>query len=607
MLARSLLKKTVGFFKTTAEGVASHPMGVVRSSLSHTAKRTTHRAASSTSSSVTTLATREQCVVATSSEKKQQLPGMAAVRSGTLLVTPSSTAVRTMSTARVRHFTTQANDKTPIEPHPIPQLKEIDEMVAMAKATPGLPDLSNTMMIGVQHMLETTTTIFEGYIKLGFNPRNMYFSGKCYSSALAVEERVRQMGIHLMPTGKPDEPGQYHQYCVDGMKRMWQYFIADIKNKNVDRIIILDEGGRCIEVMPEYLRFQFPFGSVEQTRAGLYSRSLFHLPFSLVDVASSAVKKILEPPLIAEAVLNGIIEILPRYGVNREMVCGVVGNGAVGRGIAEYLLAQGYSVLVFDKDENSFSNLKGQKFVRMRSIADLISNAQCVFGCTGLDITQGLDIFDITKGNKIFISCSSEDKEFLSLLKLIAERNLIAVDPFADMVCRVPGTKNKIIVARGGFPANFNRNPWNVRAENIAITQCLLFGGVVQAITIAEQPKADGYTVNNPTKQILDPHIQATAVRLWRRHHPNNYYTQEQLARFEELDWINNNSGAGNVYVANSFVGRCYPFDFRSPALPAMSAALVSADHSVGSGNQTSQNNISVSFPHGDTAMRPHI
>jgi hypothetical protein len=65
-----------------------------------------------------------------------------------------------------------------------------------------------------------------------------------------------------------------------------------------------------------------------------------------------------------------------------------------------------------------------------------------------------------------------------------------------------------------------------------------------------------------------------------------------------------NNSGAGNVYIANPFISRCYPFTFRSPALPAMSATLVSTDHSAGSDNQTSQNNISISSHANQTTIR---
>lgn len=298
--------------------------------------------------------------------------------------------------------------------YPIPKLQLIDDMVEVA-SNHKLPNLSNTAFIGVQHMLETTVTLFDGLIKLGVKAQNMYFTGKCYSSAPAIEAEVQRRKIHLIPAGIPEKPGQYHEYARDNLRKMWKFFVDDIKRKKIERLIILDEGGRCLETMPENITFEYAIASIEQTRAGLYSKVINQRLFPLIDVASSAAKKYLESKLIATAVLDKVNKALAKLNLPDDTVCGIVGNGAIGYALAEYLLAKGYKVVVYDQSEAAFRGLFNKNFYRVESIKQVIVNAQYIFSCTGKDISQELDILNLASSDKIFISCSSEDKEFLSL------------------------------------------------------------------------------------------------------------------------------------------------------------------------------------------------
>lgn len=435
------------------------------------------------------------------------------------------------------------------------KLPVIDKMVKLVKAQ-GLPDLSKTVVIGVQHMLETTACLFDALIELGIKPTNMYFSGKCYSSSVSVENTIRKSGINLMPTGLPKGLGLYQEHCREGIKNMWQACIKDLDTRSVDRIIILDKNGRCLEEMPEYVSFQHRVAGIEQTLSGLYVNSHHNLPFPLVDVASSAVKKLIEPPLIAAAVLNKVKTTIAKLNLDKHTVCGVIGNGAIGSAVAKHLLSLGYSVLVYDADESDFKEIYNNRLYRMKNVESLIASAQCIFGCTGRDVTAGLNIFDIVKKDKILISCTSEDKEFMSFLKAIAkESRIIPTDPLSDIKCR-SNNGSKILILGGGFPINFDRKAWNVPTKDIEVTQGLLLGSCLQAIYSASKPVNDSMTINEPSRQALDPYIQRWVVENWIDQQPSERYTRELIEKFQNLEFIVKHSDG--IFYENKYFASCF-------------------------------------------------
>jgi len=439
--------------------------------------------------------------------------------------------------------------------YPIPQLELLDDMVATVKDKHILPDLSNTIFIGVQHILETTVTLFDSLIAIGIKPENMYFSGKCYSTSPEIEQQVRKRGINLMPSNKPEEPGEYQKYCTKGITKMWELCVEEISQKRVDMIIILDEGGRCLETMPEFIGLNYRVAAIEQTRGGLYSEAVALLPFPLIEVASSAVKKILEPPLIAEAILNRFKLLLGGLNPPQNTIFGIVGNGAIGYGLCRYILSQGYKVVVYDQNENAFENIVEVTFFRLSSIESVISSANIIFGCTGKDITEGIDVLSIVKKEKRFISCTSEDKEFKSLLRLMSSKHAVAVDTLSDIVC-LSHNDSKIIVAQGGFPFNFDRKPWNVPARDIEVTQGLLLGACIQAMTSATKPVSDGKTINKGSRQSLNPFIQSFVALHWLKKRNIEKHAAQKTEAFANIEWIKKNSGG--EYHQNSLIGICF-------------------------------------------------
>lgn len=125
---------------------------------------------------------------------------------------------------------------------------------------------------------------------------------------------------------------------------------------------------------------------------------------------------------------------------------------------------------------------------RTESLACVIASANIIFSTTGKDISQQLHIDEIVKRDKIFISCSSGDKEFLTLLQAIAKRsNDHHPDPFTDVIYSTPNGA-RITILDWGTPINFNRTEASVPAQDIAMTRGLLFGANLQAALCAASP-----------------------------------------------------------------------------------------------------------------------
>jgi len=432
--------------------------------------------------------------------------------------------------------------------HPIPKLPIIDSMVEKA-AKLQLPALDRTAIISVQHLLETTATLFKGLIDIGLKPENIFLAGKPYSTSSPVFTAISDLGISLIPTVYPKSIGQYQSAAYESSTALWQRFVEATEARSFDKIIILDEGGGLLKTMPSSFKIDSDRSivGIEQTRGGLYEPIMDYLSFPLIEVASSAVKRIIEPQLIAGAILSRAKPIIQQLKVGKKNILfGVVGNGAIGSAIINYLLSEGFKVACYDENDLSFQNNKfhinAKNLYRGRSASFVITTADVIFGCTGRDITQAIDIFKLASTNKTFISCTSGDEEFHSLLDKIASVSRIHFDPLGDIsyATRYGGT---ISILSGGFPFNFDRTPWSVPSHDIEITRGLLFGACLQALRCTEKPVGGGLTMNGGKRYCLNPYIQKYVTTLWSAKQPAGKYPPYFFSHFSNVGTIVRKSG----------------------------------------------------------------
>ena len=477
-------------------------------------------------------------------------------------LTYNNPVLKTLRNSSVKHRVAvpqrffSMRDHTPLTT-PIPPLPLLEEMAQRVKAN-GFPSLEDTVIIGVQHILPTTASMFDVIInQFGINPSDIFLAGKFYSSCPPVEHYMRHKGIHLMKNRIPRRPGQFEELMHDTVHDMWILLAEHLKKTKKNKVIIFDEGAHCLESIPTWIRYECAFSSLEQTRFGLYAESVGTQLFPLIDVARSSAKKRLESPIISKAIMKKIKEILPKLTINPNTVFGVVGNGAIGSAIVSHLLSLGYKVVIYDGNENAFNTIHHHNCFRVGKISSVIAGSNIVFGCTGRDISNDSNIFGLVKDEITLISTSSQDIEFKSLLKSSdkiqftkSENNALSyLNLFSD-------SGAEIRILENGFPINFDRTAASDPADDMELTRGLLLGAFIQAVTVAQKPIDDGATLNNGSQLMLDPLIQQFVARRWLSTQKDDQHRQEKIDCFENIEWIKGNSNG--VHEENTLLSQSF-------------------------------------------------
>jgi S-adenosylhomocysteine hydrolase len=330
--------------------------------------------------------------------------------------------------------------------------------------------------------------------------------------------------------------GNYKTTFNNDLDAMWKNIRSTIKQNNFDMMIVLDDGGRNLEYVYNDISINIPIVGIEQTTAGLFNPHVLALPVPFIDVAASAAKVFIEPKIIAYEILSKIIDYLPCKP--KGITCGVVGLGTIGKAVTRKLLELGcetyfYERQAIQKDDDI------EKAKQVNSLDELISGSDYIFGCTGRDISKSLHIEKVSTNDKFFISCSSEDKEFLALLRYIEKLNpVLKRNPLDTLTCRLKNGAT-ITILGGGFPINFDRISEAAPPEMIQITRGLLLGAIIQA-TIME----NNFVNNNKDMRIaLDAELQKFIVNSFKQHvYEFNLWSHALFNKFNDINWIANNS-----------------------------------------------------------------
>jgi len=419
---------------------------------------------------------------------------------------------------------------------PLPLLDRI------ANQVPGLQaSLSGVTLVCVQHLLETTGTLIQTLISLGLNPQDIYILGKAYSSNASVEERLRRLGARVVEVGRQRRWGEYSTQLTEDVSRLWNQVAEGIEGQRSRALIVLDDGGFCIKGMPAGF-LDLPVVGVEQTMSGL---ALLDVPplFPIIDVASSAAKQWIEPPMISEAVLAR----LKSYRLSDSPI-GVVGFGNIGKAVSQTLSRLQSPILAFD--ENSGPEEESEGTIFCQSLNELYSKSATIFGCTGKDTLAGNEWWRKTNGEKLLISCSSQDLEFRSILLSLndGDHELLSARQLTSEVM-VPLSRGKLRILRGGFPVNFDGSGESVPAPDIQMTRGLLLSAILHAASLIEI----GHT--KQLRTMLLPELQRLVVSEWLqiRASRRSWFEPWLLDKFleDDLVWIAANSGGVHQEAAS--------------------------------------------------------
>ncbi|HVV67625.1 MAG TPA: NAD(P)-binding domain-containing protein [Gammaproteobacteria bacterium] len=393
----------------------------------------------------------------------------------------------------------------------------------------------NTLFVCVQHLLYTSIDLFDGLISLGANPNNILLMGKIYSTNSMVSRLLTTKGIRVINNLPNYKIGHFQESFNLDILHLWHEVETLLKQRKyqIDHIIVLDDGGSCLKSVPKNLLENYQIIGVEQTSSGLAVLDSVNYP--VIEVASSAAKQKVESFMIAKSIEEKLEKNLPLRQMKSP--CGVIGLGAIGSAVTEKLLEFGHTVYTFDINKEKNIPIKGAQV--MHSIEDTIKFSNYVFGCAGKHVLNGVNLENIIQNDKVFISCSSQDKEFHSLLKKYTEVNRDEINSPLDDLDFIFSDNIHTKILRGGFPINFDGTGSAVSKCDIQMTRGLLFAGLIQATLIV-----NNHTLKKiPKKIMLCPLLQRFIIQSW-KDYGSTYITENSIIkRFNDVTWIEKNSG----------------------------------------------------------------
>lgn len=397
-------------------------------------------------------------------------------------------------------------------------------------------NLSNIAFVCVQHLLETNVELLSALIKLGARPENIFLLGKRYSHSFYAMQKFMKLGVAIHNSMPPFEIGNFSNTFKDEISDLWTHVLIELESrKTIESVVIIDDGGYCLTTIPESIMKRYPVIGIEQTTAGIFKPGMASVACPIIQVATSAAKRILESPIIATAVAKKLDHYLPK--LSKKARCGVIGMGAIGQAVTSKLRSIGYSVMAYDND---LYKLQQASTNTANSVAELIRNCDIIIGCSGRDTLDQECIDSVINGNKIFLSCSSEDKEFLSLLRWIRTQNqdYHLLDPLRDIMHRTRQS-HLIHILRGGFPINFDNNREVEPERDIQLTRALILCGILQSVIYLRSSETKNFA-----RYMLQPEIQRYIALTWRKVYPfplNSIH----INQFYDMKWISTQSGGG--------------------------------------------------------------
>jgi hypothetical protein len=377
-----------------------------------------------------------------------------------------------------------------------------------------------TAVVAVQHMLWQTIELFAAVAALGVKCENIFALGKVYSNSPVVTAALRDQGINVLDSTLP-QPGEFDQSYQRDVERLWEVVSRELRKRHIKRILILDDGGKCITSIPHELLQQYEVSGVEQTSFGMFQFEECPPAFAVMSWARAAVKLQIGGPLFSHCLLLKLQSSYLGGNLLTNEIVGIIGLGSIGSAIASLTAREQNRVLFYDRDPRVHipSHLAGC-IHRVDSLEELMLSCGYVFGCSGHNPFKNRWPVKYRPGIKLF-SASGGDQEFGPIIRDLKTAADFNVAPRSWDI-RGDGPSGPVSIAYLGYPYNFvSRDTEAVPTDIVQIETGGLLAALIQARThlrICAEGRAGncGLYRISPEMQRLVYETWSAAMRKWR-------------------------------------------------------------------------------------------
>ncbi len=338
--------------------------------------------------------------------------------------------------------------------------------------------LSDYAIVAHTHLLPNNFPFFRHLAYLvGFG--RMFVLEKPYSTVQGTYNDLIKSGCEVIQVRM--EPGLPYEYAVQkSVAILWTKVIEELKKNDITKLLLVDDGGDLWASIPWEALHGVSICGVEQTQRGITRLKNSHLRIpSIVNVASSGAKKLVESLFIGRSVVDKLFE----GGHLRSKRIGIMGMGSIGAAVLASLKKLGLQPLHYDP---SYHHHMPANTDARASIDSLFNDSDIIIGTTGTDSMKGVAVERI-HGHKVLASASSADVEFSSLLKMAPA----TTSPFSTRQVRIHEDL-MVDILNGGYPLNFDRENNATPSDDIVLTRCLLYIGAMQAVGLNDAGRENG-------------------------------------------------------------------------------------------------------------------
>lgn len=410
---------------------------------------------------------------------------------------------------------------------------------------------ADTALVAVQHMLYQTVDLFRATQAIGLQPENIFALGKVYSNSTSVIATIRKMGVTVVESTFPP-PGEFDESFKQDITRLWKTVAQQLSSRRIKRILVLDDGGKCITNIPSELLERYDVVGVEQTSHGMFVFEENSPPFAVISWARTAVKLKIGGHIFSQYLIDRLhAEFL--YGKSLDGVdVGIIGLGSIGRGLADVASRQGARVLFYDPDPNlEIPQGLRNRLTRLDSLEELMLRSEYLLGSSGRNPFKDKWPMDHRPGIKL-LSGSGGDQEFGPIIRDLRKTASFKVAADTWDITSADGPCGPIRIAYLGFPYNFvSRAAEAVPTRIVQLETGGLLAGLIQArnyLTLVE----NGGTENSGIHRV-SPDLQHLVLEVWlntlqhRGIDTQKLYgwDRAQLAATKEIEWFDEYSEPG--------------------------------------------------------------